>query len=795
MGLISQSVKNLKGGISQQPDILRYPEQGAVQVNGWSSETEGLQRRPPLVFTKNLGTSEEFGSNPLVHLINRDEHEQYYVVFTGTGIRVFDLQGNEKIVKRNSNYDQCSNPREDLRMITVADYTFIVNRKVVIKHNPNSLSNGGTFNDKGDALINVRGGQFGRTLSVTINGAQVAALVMPDGSNANQTSQTDSTNIVSGLAAQMRSNAAMAGWTINEGNGYIHVIAPAGGSINSIITKDGYADQLINPVTHYAQSFSKLPINAPDGYMVKIVGSAESSGDQYYVRYDATRKVWSETIGWNVAQSLDPWTMPHVLIRQADGSFVFQVHDWSNRKAGDDDTNPWPSFVDGTINDVFFFRNRLGFISGENIVLSRTGKYFNFFPASVATLSDDDPIDVAVSFNRVCILKYAVPFTEELLLWADEAQFVLTSSGVLSSKSVELNLVTQFDVQDSARPFGIGRNIYFASPRATFTSINRYYAVQDVSAVKSSEDITAHVPNYIPNGVYAIHGSATESFASILTAGAPSRVYIYKFKYIDEQLKQQSWSHWEFGANVKVLAAQAINSKMYMIVQNQYDTFMATVNFTKDTIDLPNEPYRIHLDAKKAYTIPAGTYNDDTYTTTINLNTVYGTRFDQGPVYTVETDGRLTEHEPPVGGWQRDPSIRFNGNLEGATVFIGFAMPFRYEFSKFLIKKTAEDGSIATEDIGRLQLRRAWVNYEDSGAFTVQVENQGRLFKYEMAGARMGSSGLRVGRLNLGTGQFRFSVAGNAQYTTVRILSDNTTPLNIIGCGWEGNYIRRSSGI
>ena len=37
MALVSQSIKNLKGGISQQPEILRYPEQGTLQVNGWSS--------------------------------------------------------------------------------------------------------------------------------------------------------------------------------------------------------------------------------------------------------------------------------------------------------------------------------------------------------------------------------------------------------------------------------------------------------------------------------------------------------------------------------------------------------------------------------------------------------------------------------------------------------------------------------------------------------------------------------------------------------------------------------------
>ncbi|MEE2186348.1 hypothetical protein, partial [Klebsiella pneumoniae] len=89
------------------------------------------------------------------------------------------------------------------------------------------------------------------------------------------------------------------------------------------------------------------------------------------------------------------------------------------------DTNPTPSIVDQSINDVFFFRNRLGFLAGENIVMSRTSKYFSLFPASVANLSDDDPIDVAVSHNRISILKYAVPFSEELLLWSDQAQFVL----------------------------------------------------------------------------------------------------------------------------------------------------------------------------------------------------------------------------------------------------------------------------------------------------------------------------------------------------------------------------------
>ncbi|AIM41094.1 tail tubular protein B [Escherichia phage CICC 80001] len=794
MALISQSIKNLKGGISQQPDILRYPDQGSRQVNGWSSETEGLQKRPPMVFIKTLGDNGALGQAPYIHLINRDENEQYYAVFTGTGIRVFDLAGNEKQVRypNGSDYIKTANPRNDLRMVTVADYTFIVNRNVAVQKNEKSV-NLPNYNPKQDGLINVRGGQYGRELIVHINGKDVAKYKIPDGSQPEHVNNTDAQWLAEELAKQMRTN--LSGWAVNVGQGFIHVTAPSGQQIDSFTTKDGYADQLINPVTHYAQAFSKLPPNAPNGYMVKVVGDASRSADQYYVRYDAERKVWVETLGWNTENQVLWETMPHALVRASDGNFDFKWLEWSPKSCGDIDTNPWPSFVGSSINDVFFFRNRLGFLSGENIILSRTAKYFNFYPASVANLSDDDPIDVAVSTNRIAILKYAVPFSEELLIWSDEAQFVLTASDTLTSKSVKLNLTTQFDVQDRARPYGIGRNVYFASPRSSYTSIHRYYAVQDVSSVKNAEDITAHVPNYIPNGVFSICGSGTENFCSVLSHGDPSKIFVYKFLYLNEELRQQSWSHWDFGANVQVLACQSISSDMYVILRNEFNTFLTKTSFTKNAIDLQGEPYRAFMDMKIRYTIPSGTYNDDTFTTSIHLPTIYGANFGRGKITILEPDGKITVFEQPTAGWKSDPWLRFDGNLEGRMVYIGFNIDFVYEFSKFLIKQTADDGSTSTEDIGRLQLRRAWVNYENSGAFDIYIENQSSNWKYTMAGARLGSNTLRAGRLNLGTGQYRFPVVGNAKFNTVSILSDETTPLNIIGCGWEGNYLRRSSGI
>ncbi|WP_085589356.1 hypothetical protein [Pseudomonas sp. B14(2017)] len=786
MGLVSQSIKNLKGGISQQPDILRYANQGVAQVNGWSSETEGLQKRPPTKFVKYLNPVDHWTNNPYVHLINRDAQEQYLVICDGAGISVVDLLGNAYTVRNYNGYANCSNPREDLRMVTVADYTFITNRKAVVGLGP-TVSQSGYPALNRRAIINVRGGQYGRTLTVTINGVQLASLTIANGSVATDVSQTDAQWIAQQLATQIVTHA---GYGAVAGAGYVMITTPE--DITSISTADGYAGQLINGFTYQVQTFSKLPAQCVPGYIVEITGENTAAGDNYWVMYDGVGMVWKETVAPGVITDLNNLTMPHALVRAADGQFDWTPLSWGTRTSGDDDTNPFPSFLDGTINDVFFFRNRLGFLSGENVIMSRTAKYFDFFPASVAALSDDDPIDVAISHNRISILKYAVPFSEQLLLWSDQAQFVLTASGVLSAKNIQLDLTTEFDVSDNARPFGVGRGVYFAAPRASYASIKRYYAVQDVSDVKDAEDISAHVPNYVPNNVYAIHGSGTENFITVLSDSAKQVVFIYKFLYLDQEIAEQSWSHWDMGEGVEVLSAQCIGSFMWMILRRPGGITLERLDFTRNSIDVTGEPYRAYMDMKAPVT-PAAYYDDD-YRSVINLSDAYGFIPTSGDFWTLSDDGVFQLHEEPVGGWASvSGQIFLDGDVTGRTFVLGMRYEFLYGFSKLLIKQTADDGSSTTEDIGRLQLRRAWVNYENSGAFDISVDNGYTEYVYTMSGARLGDR--EVGQQALGTGQFRFPVSGNAQNQTLVLTSDSPVPVNIIGCGWEANYLRRSSGI
>jgi len=129
MALVSRTIPNLVQGVSQQPEVLRLNSQASEQINGFSSVVEGLKKRPPTDYVAKLsGTA---FNNAYIHTINRDTSERYILVLRNGAINVYDINGTAKTVVTQTNalnYLTSANPRQDFVSITVADYTFIVNK-------------------------------------------------------------------------------------------------------------------------------------------------------------------------------------------------------------------------------------------------------------------------------------------------------------------------------------------------------------------------------------------------------------------------------------------------------------------------------------------------------------------------------------------------------------------------------------------------------------------------------------------------------------------------------------------
>ena len=915
--LINQDIKNFVQGISQQPPTLRDPEQLDEQLNGYSSEAGGLQKRPPTMLVSSLARKLTKNTKPLVHFIDRDANEKYIVLFTGEDIKVYDLKGNEQKVTFNEGtrpYIYTEEPRYNLKVTTIADYTFVCN---TMQHTKMSdVVDDNSWNTQG-LLVNIKNGQYGRTYKIVVNGETVASYETPDGSDKSHTKMINTDAIVEQLATQ----ATDKGFVVTKGSSWLYLkkstfvteqgetiyIQPTttpqqqedrfsglkynykatkrgffgmfwcypstvtrndntitvtipkkeeltvdtdlaayqkvkdelercrkdnwtittsqgileerlGGSngdptgktieaevytlefteniqtpsysiaksvINTAVVYDGYNNQAAFGIIKSTQKFTNLPASAPDGFIVKITGEKGSNTDDYYVRYDAEAQVWRECVRPLLKNHIDNKTMPHVLVREADGTFNFRVAEWDSRESGDEDSNPLPSFIDNTINDVFYHRNRLGFLSGENIILTRSADFFNFWMASAMEVQDTDPIDLAVSDNKIATLYHAVPFDAELILFSKDAQFALRSDSVLTPKDAYLTPpVTHFGCSLKATPVNAGRNIYFLAERSEYSTVREFFVAADNTDSKDAQDITSHVPSYLPNGTYKIVPSSVENILMFLTEGDEECMYVYKYLFIDSVRQQASWSRWSLGGTI--YGASFIEDSLYIVVERNDYLCLERVSFTFNTEDLPSEPYRVLLDCKQEVTVPQGCFDELQGETTINIKSFYNEIYEPDRKYGIVTaDGTFKEVDA-------DGTVTLNGNYEGKHIICGLIYKFRIALSPLYVKSETERGTQALLE-GRLQLRQLWINYADSGYFVVKVDVFDKdTYEYINTGRTLGTTDSTLGKLMFSTGKFTVPIQSLNTNCKISVESDAPAPVALIGAGWIGNYVRRT---
>lgn len=772
MSNVTQRIDNFAGGVSQQSPRLRHAAQLEEQINGYSTEAGGLQKRPPTINHGKLFTAE--GVPYYVHLINRDETERYIMLISSGKIRIFTLDGVEKQVEmQGANYiGNITKPYTQLRVVTVADYTFVLNKTVKARMSGNRTED--TMASQG-CLINVKQGQYGRKYRVWINGQEVAYYQTPDGGEVKHVWDIATDSIRDQLAEKIRSK----GWTVDTGSSWLRVR----GNITSVATEDGCNNLGVVGITSYTNKFTNLPSSAPDGYTVLVRGESNTD-DDYYVKYSASEGIWKETVKTGLDNTINNTTMPHALIRKADGTFVFKPLEWEPRKTGDENSNEVPSFVDNTINDLFFYRNRLGFLSGENIILSSSSDLFNFWMDSAVDVQDDDPIDTNAPNNKVSILYNAIPFSGSLFIFSGQTQFALTSDGTLSPKNARLDNITEFTSDTDVVPVGAGNSVYFVSKRADFASVNEYRVAQYYTDTKDAEDVTAHIPYYIPNDVYKMTGSSNDNLLLSLTTAEPNAIYVYKYLYLNGNRVQSAWSKWRFSG--EILGADFIGSTLYMAVKYaNNEVYLESITMSYNTEDYrETEQFRVMLDRKTEVTLTTANCEDkqDGYLY-LNVDKVF--KGLSGIVQCVTEDGLLFESDTTTLKLLKGDSVDF-----GHKVIVGIPYTFEMTLSTIYLKEKDPQGSTASLPDYRLMLRTVFFDYAESGYMKVIVNDK---YQYILTNKR--ASLYKLGTSGFETGTFKVPVRKRNVDTVIKVINDTPLPLSLIGGGYEANYTARFKNV
>ena len=788
MPLITRSIPNLIGGVSQQPEILRLENQATAQENGFSGVVEGLKKRPPTNHVAKISSSSL--NNAFIHTINRDTNERYIVVITNGSIAVYTIDGVVKTVVSQTNatnYLNSTNPREDFKALTVNDFTYILNKNKTV-----AMSSATSPAKIEQAVYTVIQGVDNTPYSITI-----------DGTTSTFTSSNQNTkDIRNGLKSAIGSPSGIT--LTNIGDSSFSIVKSSG--TLTVTAGDGFGNQASQVIKDEVQNFSDLPAEAINNMVVEVKGDASNSFDNYYVKYSSSTRVWEETVEPGIKTTLDPNTMPHVLIRTADGNFrftqvdgssytisstSFDVPSWGKRTVGDLESSPNPSFVDAKMKDIFFHRNRLGVLANENVIMSRSSEFFEFFNETVTDALDTDVIDVSVAHTKVSILKHAVAFDEKLLLFSDQTQFILTGGASLTPGNTSVNVTTEYESLETVSPVGSGNNVFFAFNKGQFTGVREMYVESD-GETNQGEDITANIPKYIPSEAFKFANASNENILVVLSnkTGEKNRLYIYQWFFSQGRRLQSAWHKWIIGsdADTTILNVDFIGTTLFLVVQRSDGVYIESVDCSPAVVDT-GATYLTHLDRKLANTQVTESYNSSTNITTITLP------------YAIDSTMKLVGKSGASNKAGRDitiasqtgTTITVSGDITAFNYFIGEQYDFLYTFSQqYLALGQNTTGSRTRIREGRLQIRNWTVSFNDTGFFQSAVTPVGRSTSNATFNGTIVGTGL-TGTVNLEDGDFTFAVQSRNDNLTISLTNNSHLPSNFVNAEWEGYYVSQAS--
>jgi hypothetical protein len=773
MPLITTSVPNLVQGVSQQPDNLRFPGQAEEQINAFSSVVDGLTKRPHTEHIASLGVSLE--NDALTHFVDRDASNKHVMVFNHSGgttsVNIFNTVDGSSVTTTvsadaQSYLNGATDPLNDLKALTVADYTFVADRG-------KTVAMAGTTSTAlpNEAIVFVKQGNSGTDYNVTI-----------DGNTATTSGPSDhkSTTIASALASSI---SGLAGVSSATANGSVIKIVMS--SDLNITVSDSLSNTGLGLVYKEVTAITDLPIKCFKDHRVKIKGDVELVQDDYYVKFETKdgatfgEGTWVEDIGYGVETTLDNTTMPIQIVPTFTGasitSYAIDVATWKNRLVGDLDTSPNPSFVGTTINDIFFFKNRLGLLTDGAVIFSEADEYFNFFRTTVLSLLDSAPIDVGVAHTKVSTLKHAVPFQEKLILFSPQSQFVLRGTDLLTPKTVNISPITEYNVSSDVKPLALTNYVYFTFPRDQFEGMYEFYVNKDTDVFDASE-ITAQVPTYVPSSLRQLIGTPSEDIIVASSTDDLKKLYVYRYFWQNKEKIQSAWMRFDFAKDI--VGSGFIDSDLFVVTTDGHLEKMAMEAGHTDS----GKTYSIHLDRRVASGSLTASYNALTKKTTVSTMP-----YDPAGAVVYTVDGiRL-----PL---TRTSATEFTleGDQSSTSFFVGLEYESLYTFSTQTLKQPTERGGRSASTFTHQVLRHGAINYDDTGHFTIEVTPQFRdTYTYAFNPSILGADSV-IGSLVLDSGSFRFPIHSKHDDVTINIKSSSALPMKLLAAEFESFVHGRS---
>ena len=596
--------------------------------------------------------------------------------------------------------------------------------------------------------------------------------------------------------------SALSGYTATPIGNVIHIQRDDDRDFN-IQATGGTVNSAVYGIKSSVNDVSLLPNQCVPGVTLLVRNSQESDADDYYVRFKPAagdipgQGSWEETTKPGIDVQLNISTMPHVMVRNADGSFTVRPlsadYDealyWAPREVGDDNSNPEPSFVGQTIQDMFFYMNRLGILSSDSVVMSQPGDYFNMFVGSAISVSDADPIDMAASATRPATLKAAVGTPKGLLLFAENSQFLLsTSEAAFGPSTVKMAELTNYSYTSNVQPLETGVSVMFATEADTFTKVYEM-AVDSIDNRPLVSENTRIVPEYIPPGLTVAAASPNNSI--VLFGDGTETLYTFKFFNTGNERSLAGWSKWIMPGPVEVVAFD--HDTGYFVINNSGEHIILKLEMLDDPRTSPITAFG----SKFAPRLDNSLVKSQTTIEAID-STTDRVRFPEGayvpgmsPNIIITVDGSSTLYRSPeIESDETGYFVTIDKSISSSDFILGLEYIMKVELPSFFVsqEKKADRKNIP-------MVENVYLDLYYSGRYSVEVDRTGYVSRTVDLDVTDADLYLANSAAIDEVVSKQIPVYSRGDFVKLTVSTPDPLPASITSYRWEGHYNNRGIAI
>ena len=487
----------------------------------------------------------------------------------------------------------------------------------------------------------------------------------------------------------------------------------------------------------------------------------------------------------------DSFTITSVNTQNLEGDNT-RLQYWKPRVVGDTNSNPFPSFVGFSLDSISFFKNRLVFTSRQNAICSQAGDYFNFFASTVITIVDSDPIDISASSLKPIRLKQVVPAPRGLILFGDNAQYILeTTTEAFSSKTAEINLLSSYSQSDKVSPVDIGPSFVFVEEGLKAASVFEMNIGDNIGGKPVVMELTRPIPSYVPAVITTFKASQASNTLAMLSKQEPSSLYLYRFFMLGET-RISGWFRWNMPGTIEHFDFD--QDLMYVITKHGSNYVLSVMSLITETpsesLLFEGEYLDVRLDLFD-YS-PTLTYDAGTDLTHVCFKDGFEDTNEQAV---------LMYLNPDVAGYFEEQTItvdmtkavgqRYFLTVEGNQTTSLFALGYKYEALAQLPAFYYSDSAAAGEKKDTVNVpyvSRLRIDSYNSGPYRAVVRAQGRN-EFSLALPQISADYYKANNIPIiRNAQSVVPILAKGTQFEFELIADSPFPTAFTSVTWEGTY-------